>query len=327
MDFRTIVKIPSYKFSVSHTDKFLILGSCFAENIGLKLAVNKFNVHINPFGILYNPMSIKSALEELLREKRYTKKDLFASGELYHSFSHHGKFSSPDPDVCLNTINSKLPEARSYLINADFLIITFGTAYIYRLKETGKVVSNCHKLPEKLFERSRIEVVEIVHEYTSLIKQLIDINPNLTIMFTVSPIRHLKDGAHENQLSKSTLLLAIDHLHRQFDNVCYFPSYEIVMDELRDYRFYAEDMTHISDTAIAYLWERFTESCLSEKAKEFILKWNKITKAIDHRPFNPHSEQYHEFLMKNTEFLLSLKKEYPEIDIEKELTILQNKAK
>ena len=309
MDFRTTIKLPSYPFSISHADKILILGSCFAENIGRKLSETGFDVELNPFGVLFNPMSIKSALTDILAGKIFTEDDLFLNEGLYHSFSHHGKFSTTDSEHCLDNINRLLQKARIYADNLDYLIITFGTAYVYQLKETGRIVSNCHKLPDKLFERKRLGIDEIVSEYVQLIKQLREKRPGLKILFTVSPIRHLKDGMHENQLSKSILLLAVEQLQNALSDIYYFPAYEIVMDELRDYRFYAEDMCHVSETAVSYIWEQFTAAFLSEDTKQFIRRWEKVTKALHHIPFNPDSDSYKRFIQKAEEELEGLKKE------------------
>jgi len=316
MDFRTIIKIPSYPFSISYSDKIMIIGSCFAENIGRKLSENKFDVVVNPFGVLYNPMSIKSALTDIITGKNFTEEDLFTNEGLYHSFSHHSRFSATKPEICLENINQSLENARTYIDNLDYLIITFGTAYIYRLKESGNIVSNCHKLPDKLFERERLGIDEIVSEYIQLIQQLREKSPALKILFTVSPIRHLKDGAHKNQLSKSILLLAVEQLQNSIDDIYYFPAYEIVMDELRDYRFYAEDMCHISDTTVSYLWEQFTAAFVSEEMKLFIRRWGKIKKAMQHSPFNPDSESYKLFMQKTIEELEMLKREYSKLNLD-----------
>ncbi len=319
MDFRTIVKIPSYSFTISYTDKILLFGSCFAEHIGNKLLEHKFDVNINPFGILYNPMSINSALNDLLNKKIYTEKDLLQQNDIFHSFSHHSRFSSTDMKTCLNTINESLEKAYNDLQNSNFLLITFGTAYVYYLKENNSVVSNCHKLSEKLFIRKRLNINNIVENYTILINKLKAINPSLNIIFTVSPIRHWKDGAHNNQLSKSILLLAIEQLQEEFENVNYFPSYEIIMDELRDYRFYADDMLHISDFAISYIWKQFSASLLSTETQEKMQQWEKIRKALTHKPFNQNSKEYQLFIQKNIEILNNLKTLYPNLDIDKEL--------
>ena len=232
MEFRTIVPCEKLQHQISHRDKILLLGSCFAENIGHLLVAHKFNVKINPTGILYNPVSIADALQMMSDGYRYTVNDIFRDGNLWHSFRHHSRFSHTDPELCIDGINRELKAGAEQLHRASWLLVTFGTAYVYSLRETGKVVANCHKLPASLFDRRRVGVDEMIRGWIPLIERLSDSNPELRIMFTVSPIRHLRDGAHENQLSKSVLLLFVDELCRMYPDRCiYFPSYEIVMDE------------------------------------------------------------------------------------------------
>ena len=258
MNFQTSVELPAGMPSVSHADHILLMGSCFAENIGRQLMDAGFQLDLNPFGILYNPLSVSSALREIIRNKEYNKQDLFAYKDLWHSPMHHGSFSAFTPEETLHTINSRLHHAYKKLPELNWLMVTMGTAYVYKQKESGQVVANCHQLPESHFLRYRLSVEEIVEDYTALITEMSALNPDLKWLFTVSPIRHIRDGMHANQLSKSTLLLAIDRLQQLFpERVFYFPSYEIILDELRDYRFYADDMLHPSPLAIRYLWERF----------------------------------------------------------------------
>ena len=266
---------------ISHRDKILLLGSCFAENIGHLLVAHKFNVKINPTGILYNPVSIADALQMMSDRYQYTVNDIFRDGNLWHSFRHHSRFSHTDPELCINGINRELNAGAEQLHRVSWLLVTFGTAYVYSLRETGKVVANCHKLPASLFDRRRVGVDEMLRGWIPLIERLSDSNPELRIMFTVSPIRHLRDGAHENQLSKSVLLLFVDELCRMYPDRCiYFPSYEIVMDELRDYRFYDAGMTHPNEQAIRYIWERFSEACFSEETRTLNREWERLEKAL-----------------------------------------------
>lgn len=295
------------------------MGSCFAENIGNKLSDNKFNIRINPFGVLYNPSSIASSLQSLLDERIFTSNDLFQQDAIWTSFSHHSRFSDLSLDKCLNMINVEASAAQIHLKECDTLMITFGSAFVYKLKTNGAIVANCHKLPEKNFNRQRLSVDEIVSQYNELIQRLLTLRPEMNILFTVSPIRHLKDGLHENQLSKAILLLAIDQLCKSFPiNVFYFPAYEIILDELRDYRFYAEDMTHPSTLAIDYIWECFCHCCLDKKSLQFMTVWQEIQKAVNHRPFQPGSSAFQLFVRKNREKLEKLSSQYPTIDFTKE---------
>ncbi|MDR1698876.1 MAG: GSCFA domain-containing protein, partial [Prevotellaceae bacterium] len=242
------------------------------------------------------PLSIAAALRRLISAKPYEEKDLFFDNGQWHSASHHSSFSDNDKSLCLQKINSRLAEASENLRNARHLFITFGTAWVYEWADGGETVGNCHKLPAKNFKRRRLNIEEIVEKYNDLTAELLAFNPNLNIIFTVSPIRHWKDGAHENQLSKSTLLLAIDRLKNE--NLDYFPAYEIVNDDLRDYRFYASDMIHLSDVAIDYIWERVGETFFSAKTRKLNDEITQINKAREHRPFNPESEEYQDFLRK-----------------------------
>lgn len=319
MNFQTSVELPVGLPPIRHTDHILLMGSCFAENIGALLSDAKFQLELNPFGILYNPLSISSALREIATKKEYMEKDLFAYRGLWHSPMHHGFFSASTPEETLQHINMRLQQAHQTLQKLDWLMLTFGTAYIYEQKETGKVVSNCHKLPENSFNRRLLPVDEIVDEYTSLITGLAARNPNLKILFTVSPIRHIRDGMHANQLSKSTLLLAIDRLQQLFpQHVFYFPSYEIVLDELRDYRFYADDMLHPSPLAIHYLWKRFSETFFSADTKQVMEEVEDIRRDLAHKPFHPASEAYQRFLGQIVLKIERLIGKYPYLDFQKE---------
>lgn len=322
MNFQTSVKLPVGLPSVSHADHILLMGSCFAEQIGSLLMDAKFRLDLNPFGILYNPLSASSALREIALKKEYRKKDLFAYRGLWHSPMHHGSFSANAPEETLQNINNALLQTHQTMQKLDWLLLTFGTAYVYEQKETGKVISNCHKLPESNFNRRLLSVDEIVDEYTSLITGMTARNPNLKILFTVSPIRHIRDGMHANQLSKSTLLLAIDRLQQLFpQSIFYFPSYEIVLDELRDYRFYADDMLHPSSLTVRYLWERFSETFFSVETKQLIADIEIIRRDLNHHPFHPDSETYQRFLEQIVLKIERLIGKYPYLDFQKETAL------
>lgn len=295
MQFRTEIEIPLQAFPFTHYDKLMLLGSCFTENIGSRLEDSGFTTDINPFGVLYNPLSLASGLQDLMATKIYHEEDLFEHNGLFASFSHHSKFSSVSPEECLQKINQRMQQSSRFLKEASVLIVTFGTAFVYRLSGNGRVVSNCHKLPPSHFDRNRLSVEEIVDTWTGLLEDLHRYNPGIKVLFTVSPIRHWKDGAHGNQLSKATLLLAVDELERRlsmkdFPQLGYFPSYELVLDDLRDYRYYAEDMLHPSSVAIDYIWEKFSAFCFDRATQQQISEYRKIQQALQHRPFNPDSE-------------------------------------
>lgn len=326
MEFSTRITIPEAAFTFSYTDPVVLIGSCFAENIGNKLKEARFTVEMNPFGILYNPTSVSRAIRRLIHPKPYNPEDLFNRDGLYHSFDHHSRFSSASQTECLLTINDRLESASGYLRKASRMIITFGTAYVYRLKADGRTVANCHKLPEKQFDRRRLSVEEITADWTALLSSVREYNPGLKVLFTVSPIRHWKDGAHANQLSKATLLLAIEALRTEFpEQTDYFPSYELLMDELRDYRFYADDMLHPSPRAVEYIWQRFIENRLSPSSRCLLKEWQEIQKALNHKPFQPDSEAYKQFLLQTLLKIERIREKIPSFDLAKEIDIIKSK--
>ncbi|MCC8145542.1 MAG: GSCFA domain-containing protein [Bacteroidales bacterium] len=298
MKFRTEIVIPPCEFNISHQDKIMMVGSCFVENISAKLFASGFHVNVNPSGIVYNPISVKMVLEDILQKKEYTREDLFFHEGIYHSFSHHSRFSGFDPERVVKTINEQIKSSFTFLLKARSLFITFGTANVYFLSDSKKPVANCHKLPSHTFYNRRLSTAEIIESWNRLIERLKDVNPEIEIVFTISPIRHWKDGAHENQVSKSTLFLAVEQLLQDNPNTHYFPSYELLMDDLRDYRFYAEDMLHPSMQAIEYIWNKFSETYFSADTQKLIKEWSGICQAFNHRPFNPELEEYKIFLKK-----------------------------
>ena len=316
--FRTEVELPEFKKKLGYRHHSLMIGSCFAENIGFYLQERCLPILINPFGILYNPLSIANCLETLMESKTFTKDDLFHSNGLYHSFSHHSRFSCSDSEKMLENMNILATEASTTLSNASHLFITFGTSWAFQYKQSGQIVSNCHKLPTAEFSHIRLSINNITDIWIPLIEHLKRINPNLHLVFTVSPIRHLKDGAHDNQLSKSILLLAVDELISIFGNdlISYFPSYEIMLDELRDYRFYSTDMAHLSELATDFIREKFANSLLDKEAMIITEEVGKLLQAINHKPFNPKDTPYLSFLESQIMKTEQLKSRYPFIDFQ-----------
>jgi len=311
MEFRTNVHIQEASSPLLHREKILMLGSCFAENIAQKLQNGGIRCQSNPFGVLYNPMSIMACIYRMLSGEPFTESELIQYGGLYHSMLHHGSFSSSSADECLNRINSSLQEGRKALLEADVLIITWGTAWVYELN--GQVVANCHKMPADRFTRRRLETAEIAAAYEKLL-QTSEMRGKRVIL-TISPIRHIKDGLHENQLSKSTLLLAADQLTRTA-GVSYFPSYEILLDELRDYRFFADDMLHPSSLAVDYIWERFSQTQLSPDARQAVAECEAYFRSKAHRPLHPDTPAYKRFMENLQSQEAALKQKYPYIRIE-----------
>lgn len=327
MNFRTQVELPEQETEIRHSDRMMLFGSCFAENIGKMLLENKFRCDVNPFGILYNPLSVSEAIRRILSGSTYRADELFESGGKWHSFMHHSIFSGASAEECLGHINSRLEQASAAFPRLDWLVITWGTAWVYIRKETGTVVGNCHKQPDRLFERRLLTVEAIVGTYADLLAEVRKINPTIKVLFTVSPIRHVKDGMHGNQISKSVLLLAVDALRHQCRDCYYFPSYEIMMDELRDYRFYADDMVHPSQMAVGYLWECFDKTYFGTATRQAIKAWEEIKKALGHKPFDAHSDAYRKFLTQIVLKIDQLKEKFPYFDLQKESEECQARLK
>ena len=317
--FQTEVQLPDFLWKTGYRNKNVFIGSCFTENVGQRLENANFPVDINPFGILYNPESVAGGLEILLNNKIFSESDLIEQNGLWHSFSHHGKFSAADSNEVVSRINERIRSSSAFLKTANFLFITFGTAWVYRHCESKQVVSNCHKIPAREFVRERLSVEQILDRYKQILPKIWDVNPELKVVFTVSPIRHWKDGAIENQRSKATLMLAIDRLQHEFESRCaYFPSYEIVMDELRDYRFYAADMLHLSDVAVDYIYQKFQQVLVDEESKTIAKKVLKIRSAVQHKPFNTNTEVFVKFLKQSLRKTLDLEKQYPYLNLKLE---------
>ena len=318
MQFRTEVFTNKFETDISYTDKSFFIGSCFTDNIGNKLNELKFPVIINPFGVLYNPVSVKKSLEFIIKNYKFDETKLEFFNEKWFSFYHHTKFSSANKKDTLKLINNNITEAHSFLKQTKFLFITFGTSWVYKLKETGSYVSNCHKLPAKMFEHLMLPKEQIIEEYKNLINQLLEFNSKLKIVFTVSPIRHWKDGAANNQLSKANLIVAIHDIIEQYECASYFPAYEIMMDDLRDYRFYTDDMLHPSNQAISYIWDKFKSSYIKKSTLQISNQIKKFIIAKNHIPFNPNSEAHKKFLKKNLDNIKKFTEKHPDINLDEE---------
>ena len=274
MEFRTPVTITLAPFAIEPRERMLFVGSCFADNIGRRFVEDKFRATVNPYGVMYNPASILHTV------KRWT-------GELVDAQSEASD-SGSDVSQAIN----EAPQTA---------VFTLGTNHVYVLNETGEIVDNCRRRPQRLFTERELSVDECADYLREAIATLQKINPSVRIIITVSPIRYAKYGFHGSQLSKATLLLAADKLTKEMDNVVYFPAYEIVNDELRDYRFYREDMLHPTDQAVEYIWQRFGETFFSKQTRKFLEEWHPIKAALAHRPFNPEAEEYKKFLEKAKE--------------------------
>ena len=290
MELMTRIDIPESEWKMKTGAKVLLVGSCFADEIGEKMVRGGFEAMVNPFGTLYNPASIAASLLRSISEKEYTADSVeliqSESDGMWHSWMHHSSFSSLDVATLVERINGTTHCVADFLREADVLIVTMGTAIIYRLKETGMLVANCHKQLDSLFVRDRLNSYDIVDQWEMLLQLLESVNPKLKVIFTVSPIRHKRDGYHVNQVSKGILLQGVDEIvnGKSSNSQCfYFPSYEIMMDELRDYRFYADDMIHPSEKAVEYIWQRFQDTYFDNKTKDAVAKATKEWVRHQHR--------------------------------------------
>lgn len=319
LTFRSEVFPDFFSKKLGYQDKTIFVGSCFTENIGKKMLDLKFHVLINPFGILYNPVSVAQCLKLCMNPVVFSADDLIYLNEKWISFLHHGRFSGTNRDEVLKIMNDELQRGKIFIKESLVLFVTFGTSWVYKYKLTNQVVSNCHKIPANEFEHYSLNVSEIVEMYTQILKELKSLNSDIKVIFTVSPVRHWKDGAVNNQLSKSILILAIHELLKKFDFVSYFPSYEIMMDDLRDYRFYAEDLFHPNQVGIDYIWSKFKASFILEKSFEIADKIEKLNKAVLHNAFYPNTLAYSKFIDSNLKLIEQLKKLVPGINFDVEM--------
>jgi len=288
----------------------LLIGSCFSENISKKLHYFKFNTYSNPFGILFNPIAIEALITHAINEKIYTENEIFQLNEQWHCFDTHSDLSSLNKKDVLQNLNSTIQATHQQLTNATHILITLGTAWVYRFIENDTIVGNCHKVPQKKFLKELLSVDEIMASLENMSALIKNVNPKTNIIFTVSPVRHLKDGFIENSQSKAHLLAAIHQLVDKRKQLYYFPSFEIMLDDLRDYRFYDSDMIHPNDTAIEYIWEQFINVWIHENSLSIMKEVDSIQKSLAHKPFNPDSEQHKLFLSGLQTKIQNLKKHY-----------------
>ncbi len=316
MEFRTKIPIKQAEPKIDYESKLFLIGSCFVENIGKKLDFYKLqNLH-NPFGILFHPLPIAKFFQKITENYTYTEKDIFQHQERWHCFEAHSSLSDLNAEVLLENLNSALQNAREFLQQSSHVIITLGTAWSYFHLETEQSVANCHKIPQKFFRKELQSSEEIQQSFQGILEDLKQLNPDIQIIFTVSPIRHIKDGFVENQRSKAHLISAVHSICEKNDYTHYFPSYELMMDELRDYRFYAEDMLHPSRTGINYIWKRFIDTWFSETSFSVLKEVENIQKGLAHRPFNRNSEAHLRFIEKLKAQISALHKRYPHLEFE-----------
>ncbi len=296
MQFRSFVPIPQNNYKIDYSSKIVSIGSCFAVNMSEKLDYFKLQHVCNPFGILFHPLAIEKLIKFAVSAKRFTEKDVFFHNERWHCYDVHSDLSNSNKEELLISLNTIIKSTKLQLQEATHIIVTYGTSWVYRNIESDAIVANCHKVLQKQFKKELLAVDKIQESISNTLELIHSVNPNCNIIFTVSPVRHIKDGFVENQWSKSNLIAALHQIiNFQLSIVNYFPSYEIVMDELRDYRFYAEDMLHPSQVAIDYIWKRFKETTIAETAFSTMDAVETVQKSLQHRPFNPDSESHQKF--------------------------------
>ena len=305
MKFRTEIEVSPLTEGLEYGAKIFALGSCFAENISERLRRAKFSIASNPFGVLFNPFSIANAIERLADARTFAVCDITAGKESFFSFDAHSSLDGKSHTEAFGNLNKAVAQGAKSLADADWVILTFGTAWVY--EKEGWVVANCHKQPSSQFVRRRLSVTEIVERYSRLFEGVLH---DKKVILTVSPVRHIGDGLQENSVSKATLRLAVEELVSKYENACYFPSYEILIDDLRDYRYYADDLAHPSKMAVDYVWERFCEAVLAKETRAKMSLVEQIVAAAEHRPFNPESGAHKTFCQK----MLAKTESMPEID-------------
>jgi lysophospholipase L1-like esterase len=314
MQFTTPVPVRKGDSPISYDSKVVSIGSCFAVNISKKLDYFQFRNTVNPFGILFHPLAIEKFIGCAVSGKQFAAEDVFYHNERWHSFDAHSDLSDPDPEKLLDNLNSAISVTRNQLSEATHIIITLGTAWVYRNSASGELVASCHKVPQREFSKELLAVETIKKSLKNIISQLTAHNPTVRMIFTISPVRHIKDGFAENQRSKSNLIAALHNVLDEHPAADYFPSYEIMMDELRDYRFYAADMIHPNQTAIDFIWERFSDAWISAGAQPEMRDIETIRKGLAHLPFNPDSDSHRAFLESLSEKNRELQSRHPHID-------------
>jgi len=319
MEFQLPIQIHGLPNPISYKDKLLLVGSCFTEHIGNKLEELKFGVLQNPHGILFDPYSVSESLVSYTNNTKYTGDDLIYLNEVWQSWKHHGRFSHTDKEECLRMINESQERAHRFLKEADWVIITLGSSFSYRLAEGGMPVANCHRAPAQTFRKHMMSIGETNTALDNCIHQLFHFNPRLRILFTVSPVRHIRDGVVENNRSKARLIEVVHHLVNKFDRLFYFPAYELVIDVLRDYRFYDIDMVHPNYPATEFVLEKFRQHYIDEPSQQLMEEVRKIVIARRHKPFQPDTNAHRQFLQNHYNKTRELQERYPFLNFTEEI--------
>ena len=316
MDFRTTIHTRDGEHFMRHSDKMMLIGSCFSDNIGAKLRDAMMQVEVNPFGTIFNPLSIAGAINKIIDDETIAGIELFMSNGVWNCYDFHSRFSMASKEAALERMNRSISTAHEHLAQCKSLVVTLGTAVVYRRRDTGEVVSNCHKVPQHEFTRRLASVDEITGALNATVERLHEFNPELRIIFTVSPIRHIADGLEMNSLSKAVLRVAINNVVRSHKEwVSYFPAFEIVIDDLRDYRFYTADMVHPTDVAIEYIWQTFQATYFDDHSTQAIARCERVSKRLKHRPMSNNPEVVERFNADTQAVIANLKKEYPYINV------------
>ena len=329
MQFRSEFTPKTFPVKIKITDKLLLVGSCFTEQIGKKLTAHKFKTIENPNGILFNPISIAKAIKSYTKENNFSESDLFYYNELWASRDHHTRFSHPEKFQALQNINTELRRAADFIKTADWILITLGSAFVYEWKDIEpensyeNVAANCHKISTDKFNRRLLQYSEIVRVLKEMQEQVLAVNANAKFIFTVSPVRHLREGFIENNRSKAALIQAVHEITND-TNSFYFPAYELVIDDLRDYRFFAEDLVHPNYAATNYVWEKFVPAVIDQPSQQLMKEINEINAAVNHKPFNPSSTSHKKFMQINFEKVVSLSQKYPHLDLSNELNFFDS---
>ncbi|MAL58705.1 MAG: GSCFA domain-containing protein [Flavobacteriaceae bacterium] len=311
MNLQTQIPLSPKEPQINYQSKVVLMGSCFTENIGGKLDYFQFQNIQNPFGVIFNPVSIEKLIFRALHDDFYTENDVFQHNGLWHCYEVHSSLSMVNKSEFLNRINLQLSHFKTYLFQASHMIFTLGSAWVYLHRKTSQIVANCHKVPQKEFSKVLLSVDIISKSLQNCVSEISEVNPKVTFIFTVSPVRHIKDGFIENTLSKSHLLSAVHPSISVIEHAHYFPSYELMMDELRDYRFYKEDMLHPNEVAIQYIWEKFNRVWISAETTHLQNEIATIHKGLKHKPFNPDSEEHSVFQKNLQKSIEKLQKELP----------------
>lgn len=334
MDFMVDVEIKKPAEQISYKDKILLTGSCFTEHIGNALQELKFSVLQNPNGILFDPVSVCKSLISYVDHRKYTDEDIFQLNEVWHSWQHHSRFSNIDKVQGLHAINQSQQQAHEFLKHADWIIVTLGSAFSYRLsndffKDSREIslpgensdhsVANCHRAPAQWFNKHLLEIDTIISQLDNCYHRLLRFNPKIKLIFTVSPVRHIRDGVIDNNRSKARLIEAVHHMVNKFDRLYYFPAYELVVDVLRDYRFYDADLVHPNYMATEFVLEKFSETFIDDEARQIMQEVKKIVIARKHKPFQPDTKAHQQFLKNHFDKSKTLKEKYPFLELTDEL--------